>query len=746
MKVQFTPQLLMQKRTPQIQQKQQNHKVENTFSYNPIGYQDYNVSFGARLFRTPENFYEQDFNEQNMPETLHKYIYESTDSNFRKTIPPAQAMKEVFGKINYAKDLDAVKKMFPDEPLFENLTSTPNKKSREGLLGIINLMKNDPSYEGKTLFKNGNNDLGMYILKKIYVEGKTLKEINKDFSKDVSVYFKSYAIKPQDYNAFGIRFPNNSFWHSFIVTREDFPYVYIPRGPQSEESQGIHSGKTSNVVSKKPVEKNKFEDVKNWEVEKLADALIKGNGSQEETEKQMKKRGVPNKDSMNFVAQYMGEINSVVLEKLHISDDMKDYFENYKDLSKTQREKFDEYMKNPYINDLRSEVMSATIRFFFDVYGVDGNNEEFQDLLEYARNIKPNRIARNEEHNRLQAEYEAALGIFSQEPEEMVETIPAEIDKAENKEISDEDLGVEGKDYFIMNSKNGGTVRIIGTAEDMLTNALVPTLRITPLPYAEKIVRHTQEHEQNTEAFRFGLFARNTDAPILPDERFMPAEDAINLAENIYYELVDQDLAEETASQQAILDLFLEHTEGVSPKIFRLTTFGLNNLYEKINDKEKIIMQKKRPIINRKFNEYKKPLTANEKNKIIIEMLQLIRNYDRKNSIINEGSKLTGFENLMEAMKICLTGSKKREYKEILKIIMNEALEPHGGSSRFLLKDNVDPMYKQAKLETILSHYCTTNSNELLGFIASDKDVVEYLKYNNLDMYNAVKDKIHLQH
>ena len=182
MKVQFTPQLLLQKRIQQNPQyTKEKLESQNSYSYNPIAYQDYNISFGARLFRSPENFYEQDFNEQNMPKALHKYIYESPESNFRQTIPPAQAMKEVFGKINYAKDLDAVKKMFPDEPLFANLTSTPNKKSREGLLGIINLMKNDPSYEGKTLFKNGNNDLGMYILKKIYVEGKTLKEINKDF-------------------------------------------------------------------------------------------------------------------------------------------------------------------------------------------------------------------------------------------------------------------------------------------------------------------------------------------------------------------------------------------------------------------------------------------------------------------------------------------------------------------------------------------------------------------------------------
>ena len=80
-------------------------------------YRDYNISFGARLFRTPQNFYEQEFNEQNMPKSLHEYIYETGDPGFKRSIPPAQAMKEVFGKISEAKDLDEVRKMFPP-PVF----------------------------------------------------------------------------------------------------------------------------------------------------------------------------------------------------------------------------------------------------------------------------------------------------------------------------------------------------------------------------------------------------------------------------------------------------------------------------------------------------------------------------------------------------------------------------------------------------------------------------------------------------
>lgn len=61
--------------------------------------------------------------------------------------------------------------------------------------------------------------------------------------------------------------------------------------------------------------------------DKLADAMIKGMGSQEETKKQIKRHNVQVKETLGFVAKYMSEINSVVLEKVHASDEMKDFFE-----------------------------------------------------------------------------------------------------------------------------------------------------------------------------------------------------------------------------------------------------------------------------------------------------------------------------------------------------------------------------------------------------------------------------------
>ena len=198
------------------------------YSYNPIAYVDYNVSFGARLFRTPANFYEQPFNKKGMPETMKDYL--NGDYEDRQNMPPAQMLRFVFDDINEAKSLEQVKRIYPNEPLFKNLTDIPNRKARKGLISELDTLSNETN--DIPLFKNGNSNFGMYLLKKIYIEGKSLKEINKDFKKDLNPIYFELIDAELDYSvpaAYGIKFPDNAFWKSFTATREDFPYVYRPR-------------------------------------------------------------------------------------------------------------------------------------------------------------------------------------------------------------------------------------------------------------------------------------------------------------------------------------------------------------------------------------------------------------------------------------------------------------------------------------------------------------------------------------
>lgn len=319
----------------QNKKQQQKIQVQNN-AYNPIAYND--VSFTARLCWTPEEFYALPYNKNGMPETMKQYL--NADFEDRQHMRPQDVMALVFDDINETKNLEQVKRIFPDEPLFNNLTDIPNRKAKTGILAEIDLMKD----ENKSLFKNGKDNLGHYILKKIYIEGKTLKEINEDFDKDKSVYYNGLSpIQYDTLRAFGIKFPNQSFWKSFTHNRDNFKYVYTPRKQKETRSESTPVQRTSTSV---PRQRGRFEGVKDWEIDRLADALNRGNGSSDETKKQLKKSSVRDEASLNFVAKYMGEINSVVLEKLHVSPEMREFFENPDNLSKSQKQKMEAYWQD----------------------------------------------------------------------------------------------------------------------------------------------------------------------------------------------------------------------------------------------------------------------------------------------------------------------------------------------------------------------------------------------------------------
>ena len=70
-----------------------------------------------------------------------------------------------------------------------------------------------------------------YILKKIYLNGKTVKEINKDFyDNDMNEAYKGIITRPIDSKttaAYGIQYPKTPFWNSFIATREEYKKFFV---------------------------------------------------------------------------------------------------------------------------------------------------------------------------------------------------------------------------------------------------------------------------------------------------------------------------------------------------------------------------------------------------------------------------------------------------------------------------------------------------------------------------------------
>lgn len=745
-KIDFLP--LTSSFVPQkTQQTQANNQtaVSNNSSCQ-IAYKDYNISFGERLFRTPENFYAQPFNKKGMPQTMKDYI--NDDYEDRQKMPPAQMLKLVFDDINETKSMEQVKRLYPEEPLFANLNDDPNRKARTGVIAEIDLMRQ----EGKSLFKNGQDNLGLYILKKIYTEGKTLKEINTDFEKDISVYYK--GISPITYDtlsAYGIKFPNNAFWKSFTATREEFPYEYKPRKAFVHQKHDTSRTKSSEPAKKQTLEKGKFDDVKDWEIEKLTDAMIKGNGSKSETEKQIKNRNIRNKESQNFVAKYMGEINSVVMEKLHISPDMKDYFENYDDLTKTQRQKFEEYMKNPHINELRSKVMSSTIRFFFDVYGVDGNNDEFKELLDYAHNIKPERIARQKAHDLLQQEYEEKLGIFdkNESTQAVVEPENTDIDDDEQDRLEHfRKLLDKAKQEYNVDEYNfdteDGRVTIISNLKEALKESLEFNLKIMPKSFVNLYTRFVLNNPAASDSYILTTLLKEKGVNLPQDDRLMSAEQVEDTTLEFYQECSDKYPIESRAAGQSLADAFIALTkDDITPDLFRLGVFDFNELLENLEPNAKTFLLNKSDMINAKYNEYKRPLSDSEIRKVAITMLDLLRKYDVKKTIIKDPTPFMGFQDLFQALKLALNNNKKQ--KENFKNDFSRYLKEYGGSARFLLDRSMPEQLKMAKMEQILCSYAYDKPGILFTYSALDKDAMQYLKYNNMKMYDFLKKEVLLK-
>ena len=208
-----------------VSYKKQEHNsnpIEYTERRNVFAYQDYNISF---MGRTPEDFYAQDFNRENMPRTMRDYL--DYDYETRQHIPPEQMMREVFRYIDKVDNFEYVKGLYPEEDLFKNLHEN-NIKSRKGILSEIAVAR---EVGDAPLLKDGSDNFGMYLLRKIYLEGKTIKEISKDFhEKDVNDEYKDFITEPVTYatlSAYGIKYPKQAFWHSFIHTRDEYKKFFV---------------------------------------------------------------------------------------------------------------------------------------------------------------------------------------------------------------------------------------------------------------------------------------------------------------------------------------------------------------------------------------------------------------------------------------------------------------------------------------------------------------------------------------
>lgn len=616
-------------------QNKKNNKT-NTTQTIPMqmnAYQDFNINFRGR---TPENFYEQEFNVRHMPERMKKYLQENYE--VRKHIPPEQIMNESFKYLEVTENFDEVKDIYPE---FSNLHDA-NLKGRTGILADIKLSR---ELSDTPLFKDGSDNLGIYLLRKIYLEGKTIKEINKDFyEKDLNPEYKGAITQPITYgttSAYGIQYPKTDFWNSFIATRDEYKkfFVDLPKQNKSQLKQELVKKQHTTEPEKKYTRKYAL---KKYQKQLLKDDIKKSKGDVEQLEKAIRRRFTKDDPEAAFIVKYLSPIMTIAADRIHLSEEEKLFAETNKD-SENFFARF--WKAKPELLEQYSTAITDTIELFEETYESGGMipiNSEYQvikegventkpidfvpqrfvELLDYTQTIVPTRLQKYAEHEKLQSKWDEH---FKWRYGEIEETAPAII-KKNATELLKEVAQDNNAQVYMLKGVNGNEVAITGNLDEFLGDYLRKEYFGFPPKFVNMLINFTLKHPMMTENAKLSIATRNI-ADKIDDERILekPALDSIN-------NFIKTELELETAAgSMAALDVFASYSaspEKVYRTLYPRCKEADSNEYSiqllKHSEDAKVNEE-----LNRLYDIYRKPPTQSELNKIKLKIVSFIRDFDR---------------------------------------------------------------------------------------------------------------------
>lgn len=616
-------------------QNKKNNKT-NTTQTIPMqmnAYQDFNINFRGR---TPENFYEQEFNVRHMPERMKKYLQENYE--VRKHIPPEQIMNESFKYLEVTENFDEVKDIYPE---FSNLHDA-NLKGRTGILADIKLSR---ELSDTPLFKDGSDNLGIYLLRKIYLEGKTIKEINKDFyEKDLNPEYKGAITQPITYgttSAYGIQYPKTDFWNSFIATRDEYKkfFVDLPKQNKSQLKKELVKKQHTTEPEKKYTRKYAL---KKYQKQLLKDDIKKSKGDVDQLKKAIRRRFTKDDPEAAFIVKYLSPIMTIAADRIHLSEEEKLFAET----NKTNENFFARFWKaKPELLEQYSTAITDTIELFEETYESGGMipvNSEYQvikegventkpidfvpqrfvELLDYTQTIVPTRLQKYAEHEKLQNKWDEH---FKWRYGEIEETAPAII-KKNATELLKEVAQDNNAQVYMLKGVNGNEVAITGNLDEFLGDYLRKEYFGFPPKFVNMLINFTLKHPMMTENAKLSIATRNI-ADKIDDERILekPALDSIN-------NFIKTELELETAAgSMAALDVFASYSDSPE-KVYR-------TLYPRCKEADSneysIQLLKHREDakvneeLNRLYDIYRKPPTQSELNKIKLKIVSFIRDFDR---------------------------------------------------------------------------------------------------------------------
>lgn len=213
---------------------QKQESTQTTYTTNPnfelrAKFNDHLLSFGAQVDKGLGRFYET--NKDRMPITVYRYVSSIED---KSRLTPLEAQQRAFSKLNDAKTIQDIKQDFPDEELFNELTEASKTKAKRGILQSVKENEELLKLSDQGILKD-KSDLTVYLVKKIFLEGKTIDEINEDLENDLDEDFKAdFKFKNKDkeseskyvygstLKALGIKTPAFEYQQSLRYTREGY--------------------------------------------------------------------------------------------------------------------------------------------------------------------------------------------------------------------------------------------------------------------------------------------------------------------------------------------------------------------------------------------------------------------------------------------------------------------------------------------------------------------------------------------
>ena len=646
---------------PYINSKKQNDNIQQETITNPViqnGYKDFNINFRGR---TPENFYAQEFNVKNMPETMKSYLHE--DYETRKYLPPEQVMNQSFKYLNVIDNFSDVKSTYPDETLFENLHEA-NLKGRTGILSDIKIAK---EMSDTPLLKDGSDNFGMYLLKKIFLEGKTIKEINKDFyEKDLATEYKGAVTKPITYgttSAYGIKYPKTDFWNSFIATRDEYKkfIVDLPKQNKNDLKKelaakfGTSRNTTQTTSVRNWAEKTEKTPRRKYSIKKYQRDQIKkdikdAKADVNKVEKSIRKHFTQNDPEASFIVKYLSPIMTIAADRVHLSEEEKDFAEMLKNQGKKVENLFGQFWKaKPELLDYYSTMITDTIDLFEETYEEGGAipiNSEYQvitdkvknqkpidfvsprflELLDHVQTIVPNRIAKYAKHDELQKEWEEHFRTkYGEVQQETV--IPQETSKTNMIDQLEVEAEKNNGKVYTLRGVDGEDIKIVANLDETFSDYIRSLNRGMPSSYVNASISKALKNPLVTEDAKLSFSVLKL-LDRLDDDRILGKTER-----DCIINVLQSDIVGETcAASMAMADVYSEFSEHPE-RIYR-------NLQEKnqtvdTQELSKMILlhggkQEVNAELNRLYSLYRKPLSDAEKLKISNIIVDYLRNFDVK--------------------------------------------------------------------------------------------------------------------